>query len=53
MIETLGAAHGLGRGGERYARELKVPDGVRQVNLAFAVHKNRVFEFTAAPTDGR
>lgn len=50
VIKPMGAASGTGRGGERYARELQVPAGVREVYVAFGVHKSRFFEVTAVPT---
>lgn len=50
VIKPIGAASGTGRGGERYARELQVPAGVREVYVAFGVHKSRYFQVTAIPT---
>lgn len=50
VIKPMGAASGTGQSGERYARELQVPLGVREVYVAFGVHKSRFFEVTAVPT---
>ena len=49
VIKPMGAASGTGQGGERYARELQVPSGVRDVYVAFGVHKSHFFEVTALP----
>jgi len=49
VIKPQGAASGAGVGGERYARELEVPPGVREIFVAFGVHKTRYFELTAIP----
>jgi hypothetical protein len=35
--------------GERFARELEVPNGVSEVYVAFGVHKSRYFELAAIP----
>jgi hypothetical protein len=50
VIKLRGGASGTGQGGERYARELQVPDGVREVYVAFGVHKSRYFELTGVPS---
>lgn len=50
VIPVGAQAQGYSPKGEHYARELKVPQGVREIYLAFAVHKDRVFEFTAQPS---
>lgn len=46
------AASGLGytATGEKHVRSFEVPAGVREIYLAMAVHKSRVFEFTAIPS---
>jgi hypothetical protein len=49
IITPKGAASGTSPTGERYARELEVPSGVREVYVAFGVHKSRFFELTAVP----
>lgn len=50
VIRPRGAAMGVGKEGERYARELEIPAGVGEIYVAFGVHKSRVFELTAVPT---
>jgi hypothetical protein len=50
-VIPLGAsASGYSPKGEQEAKELLVPQGVSEVFLAFAVHRDRVFEFTAVPS---
>lgn len=50
VIPRGSSAMGVGPEGTMYAHGLKVPPGVREVYLAFAVHRNRVFDFTVLPT---
>lgn len=50
VLKLGAAALGYSAAGECFAREIQVPSGVREIYLAFAVHKSRVFEFTAHPS---
>lgn len=50
VIPRGASAMGMGPEGTMYAHGLQVPAGVREIYLAFAVHRNRVFEFTVLPT---
>ena len=49
VLSSFQTAMGMGREGERYVRQLKVPAGVTEVYLAFAVQKGRTFEWTVRP----
>jgi hypothetical protein len=49
-IDRGAGSEGFGQKVRRQALGLKVPPGVRSVNLAFAVHRSRVFETMLVPS---